>query len=236
MYVFVVKGPNWSVCFQSEEDLPYEEELLRNQYSVKHWLRYIEHKEASPDREQLYAVYERAVKELPGSYKLWSQYLRSRRSEVKGKYVIDPLFAEVNQVYERSLVFMNKMPRIWLEYIDFLISQGKVTETRLVLNRCLRSLPITQHNRIWPLYIDFVRMHDITETGIRIFRRYMKLCPEDAETFIEYLLEREQLDEAALMLAKCVNNQHFVSKRGESHHQLWNELCELISKNPDKVK
>ncbi|CAG0892203.1 unnamed protein product [Cyprideis torosa] len=64
----------------------------------------------------------------------------------------------------------------------------------------------------------------------------MKLCPEDAETFIEYLLERDQLDEAALMLAKCVNNQHFVSKRGKSHHQLWNELCELISKNPDKVK
>ena len=38
------------------------------------------------------------------------------------------------------------------------------------------------------------------------------------------------------MLAKCVNSSSFVSRAGKSNHQLWNELCDLISKNPTKVK
>jgi pre-mRNA-splicing factor SYF1 len=44
------------------------------------------------------------------------------------------------------------------------------------------------------------------------------------------------LDEAAMKLAYIVNKEDFVSKHGKSNHQLWNELCELISKNPDKVR
>ena len=28
----------------------------------------------------------------------------------------------------------------------------------------------------------------------------------------------------------------FCSKQGKSNHQLWNELCDMISKNPHKIK
>lgn len=52
---------------------------------------------------------------------------------------------------------------------------------------------------------------------------------------IDYVLF-SRLDEAALVLANIVNNEHFVSQHGKSNHQLWNELCELISTNPDKVR
>ena len=52
-----------------ENDLIYEEELLRNPYSMKLWWRYIEaRKEAHPKKR--YLLYERAVKALPGSYKV----------------------------------------------------------------------------------------------------------------------------------------------------------------------
>ena len=37
-------------------------------------------------------------------------------------------------------------------------------------------------------------------------------------------------------MAKLVNDSEFVSKRGKSNHALWHELCELISKNPHKVR
>ena len=37
------------------------------------------------------------------------------------------------------------------------------------------------------------------------------------------------------MLAKCVNNPDFSSLSGKSSHQLWAELCELLSKNPTKI-
>ena len=37
-------------------------------------------------------------------------------------------------------------------------------------------------------------------------------------------------------MADIVNDEGFVSKEGKSRYQLWHELCELIAKNPDKVK
>lgn len=221
--------------FFNEEDLPYEEEILRNPFSVKHWLRYIEHKKNAP-KAIINTIYERSLKELPGSYKLWYTYLKLRRKQVKGKVITDPCHEDVNNTFERSLVFMHKMPRIWLDYGKFLMDQHKISQTRHVFDRALRALPITQHHRIWPLYLAFVKSHSVPETAVRVFRRYLKLFPEDAEDYIEYLSSIERLDEAAVKLAYIVNKENFVSKHGKSNHQLWNELCEMISQNPDKIR
>ena len=62
-----------------EQDLAYEEEILRNPNSIKPWIRYIEHKADAP-KNILNLVFERALKELPGSYKLWYNYLKVRFS------------------------------------------------------------------------------------------------------------------------------------------------------------
>merc|ERR1719264_282067 len=181
-------------------------------------------------------VFERALKELPGSYKLWYNYLKVRRKQMKGRCVTDPGYDEVNNCFERSLVFMHKMQRIWMDYCKFLVKQQRITKTRRVFDRALRALPPTQHDRIWPLYIKFVRMHPISETAVRVFRRHLQMYPDNSEQFIEYLVSVERLDEASQVLAKCVNNPDFVSKAGKSNHTLWNELCEMISKNPVKIK
>ncbi|XP_065332050.1 pre-mRNA-splicing factor syf1 homolog [Cloeon dipterum] len=219
----------------TDDDLPYEEEILRNPFSVKHWLRYIDHKKSGPPNN-VNIIYERALKELPGSYKLWYNYLKLRRRQVRGRCITDPAYEDVNNAHERALVFMHKMPRIWMDYCTFLVDQKKITRTRQAFDRALRALPITQHHRMWPLYTKFVCSYDCHETAIRVFRRYLKLCPENTEDYIEYLVSIERLDEAAIKLASIVNNENFVSKHGKSNHQLWNELCELISKNPHKVK
>lgn len=201
---------------------------------MKHWLRYIEHKKAAPKNE-INMIYERALKELPGSFKLWYNYLKLRRYQIRGRCVTDPAYDDVNNCFERSLVFMHKMPRIWMDYCTFLTEQWKITSTRRAFDSALRALPITQHHRIWPLYLKFLKKHHIPETAVRVFRRYLKLCPEDTEEYIDYLVSIEKLDEAAVKLAQLVNNENFQSKHGKSNHQLWNELCELISKNPDKI-
>lgn len=120
-------------------------------------------------------VYERALKELPGSYKLWYNYLKLRRSQVKGKEITHSEFEDVNNAFERALVFMHKMPRIWLDYSQFLMDQCRVTRTRNTFDRALRSLAITQHDRIWPLYLKFLHMYDLPETGMRVYRRYLKV-------------------------------------------------------------
>lgn len=221
--------------FFEEEDIPFEEDILRNPFSVKCWLRYIEHKKNSPNKLNL--IYERALKELPGSYKLWYNYLKLRQKQVHGHLLTDPCFEEANNAFERSLAWMHKMPRIWLDYCQFLMSQGLVTLTRRMFDRALRALPVTQHHRIWKPYLEFVRLHrDLPETAVRVYRRYLMLMPEDAEEFISYLVSIDRLDEATVRLAGIINNEKFVSKEGKSKHQLWNELCELISKNPDKIK
>ncbi|XP_023718111.1 pre-mRNA-splicing factor SYF1-like isoform X1 [Cryptotermes secundus] len=145
------------------------EEMPRNQPSVRHWLRYIEHKKGSP-KHTVNVIFERALKELPGSYKLWYSYLGLRRRQIKGRCITDPSYEDVNNAFERSLVFMHK------------------------------------------------------------------LYPEDTEDYIEYLISIGRLDEAAMKLAFIVNKEDFMSKHGKSNHQLWSELCELISKYPDKVR
>lgn len=220
----------------NEEDLPFEEEILRNPHSLKSWLRYIESREDAPPKV-INLLYERALRELPGSYKLWHKYLTIKREQVVDKCITDPAYEEVNNAFERALVFMHKMPRIWMDYCSFLVMQRRVTRTRRVFDRALRALPITQHERIWPLYIDFVKGHKgIQETAVRVFRRYLQLCPDNAEEYVEYLVSIDRLDEAAVLLAKLVNDSEFVSKRGKSNHAMWHQLCELISKNPHKVR
>ncbi|KAM8973129.1 pre-mRNA-splicing factor SYF1 [Pelodytes ibericus] len=217
-----------------EDDLQYEEEILRNPYSVKCWMRYIECKVSGPTHA-LNLVYERALKELPGSYKLWYGYLKQRRKQVKRKCLTDPAFEEVNNCHERALVFMHKMPRIWLDYCHFLVDQCKLTRTRRTFDRALRALPITQHHRIWPLYLRFVRAYPLPETAVRVYRRYLKLFPENAEEYIEYLRSVGRLDEAASRLAAIVNQDDFVSKEGKSNYQLWQELCTLLSQHPGSI-
>ncbi|KAM3927342.1 pre-mRNA-splicing factor SYF1 [Leptodactylus fuscus] len=226
--------PDKDIAFE-EDDLQFEEEILRNPYSVKCWMRYVESKLSAP-AHTLNLIYERALKELPGSYKLWYAYLKQRRKQVKRRCITDLAFEEVNNCHERALVFMHKMPRIWLDYCQFLMDQCKITRTRRTFDRALRALPITQHHRIWPLYLRFVRAHSLPETAVRVYRRYLKLFPENAEEYIEYLRSIDRLDEAASRLAAIVNQDDFVSKEGKSNYQLWQELCTLLSQNPSSIR
>ena len=50
-----------------------------------------------------------------------------------------------------------------------------MTRSRRTFDRALRALPITQHRRIWPIYLKFVRKYHIPETAVRVYRRYLKV-------------------------------------------------------------
>ncbi|NXH40474.1 SYF1 factor, partial [Dicaeum eximium] len=63
-----------------------------------------------------------------------------------------------------------------------------------------------------------------------------QLCPEEAEQYVAYLRSVGRLDEAAQVLARLVNDERFVSRQGKSNYQLWQELCELLSQHPDRVR
>ncbi|KAL7270123.1 pre-mRNA-splicing factor syf1 [Rhizina undulata] len=214
----------------SEEDSYYEQEILRDPYTgMKPWLRYIEHKMKTGSMQEQVFVFERACKALPRSYKLWKMYLDLRVKHVSllnpAKYQAE--YNKVNDCFERSLILLNKMPVIWTDYLSFLLKQCIVTRTRRTFDRALRALPITQHNRIWALYLPFANSAS-GETAVRIWRRYMQVHPEDAEEFIELLIAMGKYDEAAKKWIEVLDNPRFKSKEGKSHFQMWSELCDLL--------
>ncbi|CAD7697059.1 unnamed protein product [Ostreobium quekettii] len=218
-----------------EDDLLYEEELLRNPYSMKLWWRYIGARKHAPAKRR-YLLYERAVKALPGSYKLWHAYLQERKLAVRGLSITNPAMEALSNTFERALVTMHKMPRIWLEYLTLLMEQKLVTHTRRAFDRALAAIPITQHDRIWQLYLEFIRQPGIpVETALRVYRRYLKLEPSHTEEFIAYLKSQESWGEAAQKLAEVVNDDMFRSLEGKSKHQLWLELCDIVTKHPEDV-
>lgn len=104
---------------------------------------------------QLASIYEAASARLAriASVQLWKAYLDERRLEVRGLAPDDQRVKALNNTYERALVYMHKMPRIWLDYLDLLMPQNLVTFTRRAFDRSLCSLPITQHDRIWQVYL-----------------------------------------------------------------------------------
>lgn len=174
-------------------------------------------------------LYQKAISENAGSYKLWHAYLLLRTRQLEDKPLNDKLYEEVNDCFEKALVFMHKMPRIWIEYCTLLDRQLFVTRTRRTFDRALEALPITQHARIWPLYLDFIKKdHVPTETAVRIFKRYMQFQPEDAENFIDYLYVKNRIDEASVLLCDIINRPNFQSRRNKTKYQLWEELCDMI--------
>ncbi|VDO08403.1 unnamed protein product [Rodentolepis nana] len=220
----------------AEENLPFEENLLKNPYSVKAWLRYVQFQKSSSP-QILYLTYERALKQLPGSYKLWYNYLKLRRLHARRMCPGTLIYEETNSAHERALVTMHKMPRIWTDYLQFLMFQGYVTLARRTFDRALKALPITQHERVWRLYLKFADKNgaEINETCSRIYRRYIKYAPDDVERYINFLIRHEKVNEASVLLAKVINEENFISREGKSKFQLWQVLCDLLVKNPTQI-
>ena len=90
----------------------YESELARNPYNLRTWLAFLNTEKNSMPINR-FVVYERAVKHLPRSYKLWVAYLTDLSTRLKGKKVTDKRCMGLKNTFERALVHMNKMPRIW---------------------------------------------------------------------------------------------------------------------------
>lgn len=94
------------------QDVYFEEEISRNPFHLKSWLNYLAFKkDAAPTSR--YVIYERSLKFLPRSYKLWFSYITERKVNLQSRPVHDKRYKSLINTFERSLVHMNKMPRIW---------------------------------------------------------------------------------------------------------------------------
>ncbi|RVX08621.1 Pre-mRNA-splicing factor SYF1 [Vitis vinifera] len=220
--------------YPSQEDLLYEEELLRNQFSLKLWWRYLIARSDSPFKKR-FLIYEASPQALPGSYKLWYAYLRERLEIVRNLPIKHSQYETLNNTFERALVTMHKMPRIWIMYLQTLTDQELLTRTRRTFDRALCALPVTQHDRIWEPYLVFVSKKGVPiETSLRVYRRYLKYDPTHIEDFIEFLMNSGLWQEAAERLAGVLNDDQFIRSRERPRHRkftdevgrLWTSLAD----------
>lgn len=144
-------------------------------------------------------------------------------------------YNKANALFERAIILLNKMPKIWEMYLSFLMQQPLLTTTRRTFDRALRALPITQHNRIWAIYRSFANSAS-GETAIKVWRRYMQIHPEDSEDFIDLLVEMGHYTEAVRKYMDVLNNPKFRSKNGKSNFQLWNEMVDLLVTHAKEVE
>ena len=114
------------------------------------------------------------------------------------------------------------------------MKQCKITRTRRAFDNALRALPLTQHDRIWKLYLDFAKAAS-GPTAIHIWKRYMQVQPELREDFIDLLLELEAHSEAARQYIIILNDSKFTSRRGKSNYQIWSEFADLLVSHPQEI-
>jgi pre-mRNA-splicing factor SYF1 len=229
------RTPTQHTMESAGNDLVFEEQLVRTPYNLRVWTDFLDAKQTRPYRERV-IIYERALKLMPGSYKLWHAYLTDRVRSLRRRVFTHPKYEAANALFERALLYMHKMPVIWTMFIQHLQSQHLVTRTRRTLDRALQALPVTQHERIWQLYDKFAHSCGVWQTCVHAQRRAAMFDRSKREAVVEYLLSLKRHGDAAVELSQLVSDPKFVSHKKKSKHQMWVELCELACKHPQQVR
>ena len=212
----------------------FEHVLLDNPHSVETWCAYVractEHKVSHTCQ---FVVYERAVRELPGSYKLWHGYLRDRVQWTLTRHPRSSAWRRTGRAFERALLTIHKYPRIWSLYLSFLESSGRVSQLIPVVNRALRSLAVGQHARLWPQIMGWVQQIPVTPLVVHLTSRYATHSPEvGIQALVNYLLEAGVYDEAARWLVRGIQDPTLRLRDGAPRATLWLQLAHLAAAHP----
>ncbi|KZT41990.1 protein prenylyltransferase [Sistotremastrum suecicum HHB10207 ss-3] len=147
-------------------------------------------------------------------------------------------------VFERALMWLPKMPRIWLMYFSVLSHPScppvlARTHARRTFDRALRTLPPSLHSRIWVRYL----LHAEEQGGpalVSIYRRYSAVDPSIVEYYTSLLLndtEPRPLEAAKLLLglARKAAKGEYTSAEGKSPYQLLSDWIDVVEKFPEQV-
>uniref|UniRef100_A0A0E0JMK7 Suppressor of forked domain-containing protein n=1 Tax=Oryza punctata TaxID=4537 RepID=A0A0E0JMK7_ORYPU len=169
------------------------------------------------------------------SFELWHDYLLERTAAARAKppFGEHPANESLNRAFERALAMLNRMPRIWQMYLAALLEQRLVTRARCAFDHALRTLPVTQHHRVWPLYLRLAVLPSCpAETSIRIYRRFLQFDPSCADELVELLVSARRLPKAADHIVLVLNDGSDVS---DNDRALLLKLCDLLAKHADEI-
>ncbi|GMI37136.1 hypothetical protein TrRE_jg12434 [Triparma retinervis] len=218
------------ISTHNPEAIPYEEKLIASPYDVQIWIDYIDSVETALDplretvrkkkghNDQAFKetietlslsrviLYERALRLLPGSYKLWRAYLTVLMEGFKSRD---------ESYYFKVKTQQQGNPAASANSISPKYTSGNFAILRSAFERSL---------------------HGAAETKVRVMRRYVVFDPAEKEEFSDLLHSLSRHGEAASVLAECVDDPAFISPKGSSTHDLWIRLCDLCSRHPIETK
>lgn len=139
-----------------EGHLPYEEALARDPTDAEKWLQYYLSREPNALFEAKVFVLLRAVHYLPRAQKLWDIYTDLVLGEESSKNA-SVTSETVTALFQIALRLLPGSVSLWRKYLGFLVEKRPlgITEIRRSFNTALRSLNLTEHSHIWPLYLQF---------------------------------------------------------------------------------
>ena len=128
------------------------------------------------------------------------------------------------------------MPKIWIDFIQFMFEQNLITKTKTIFNKALQAIPITQHKKLWDIYIPYIEsLSNCHKTKIEIFKRYIKFNPDYKEKFINFLIGIKEFNTAIYYIIEILNDENFYSKENKSQYYYWIILCQIINNYPEYI-
>ena len=200
-------------------------------------------------------VARRAVRLLPRSYKLWK--LHWEFIVKNGQYLGGP--STVLGCFERAMVTLHKFPRAWMAYLEFAhtLQEGEPseillhpTQLRHLVNRALEAIPVTQHDKLWPVLLKYYQSNSTQtvaqyipkETKLSVLRRYVQYNPTATKEIADFLAdELGHWGEAALMYVDLLNHddvrdgggsKDVVTTSAAQRKDLWMSLAKICTRHP----
>ncbi|EIW85392.1 protein prenylyltransferase [Coniophora puteana RWD-64-598 SS2] len=148
--------------------------------------------------------------------------------------------------FERALMWLPKMPRLWLMYTSIFFhpmcpSVMSYTHARRTFDRALRTLPPSLHSRIWVRYLLWAESRG-GQTTVSIYRRYLAVDPSVTERYTTLLLAPvdgppRPLEAAKLLLslARKASRGEYTSPEAKSPYQILGDFLDIVEKFSDDV-
>lgn len=71
---------------------------------------------------------------------------------------------------------------------------------------------------------------------MKIWRRFLRVEPQKAEEYVDYLVGVAEWDEASKWIVNLVNDEQWSSQKGRTKLELWLQLCDIVSKHSEDIK
>jgi pre-mRNA-splicing factor SYF1 len=203
-----------------------EEWRISNAYCQREWWNTIQVLTTFKEKSR---VFEQALGYVPGSYKIWHHYLEDARAYVRDSNPTPEWYQHANALHERALGVQYSRPRIWIEYLEFLIEQGQITKTRRTFDQALQQLPITQHDLVWDVVLGWAADLPVKEVTRQLYLRYMPSHPGFLPQYLDFLEKKG-------FYAEVTSRLFSMLQEPGTDLALWENLCQIVAEHPTEIE